>query len=122
MSVIPSTAFTDEIMALITGDTPHVALYTANPADDGSGAEVAGGSYARQDVTFGAVSNKSMSNNAMVSFTGLPAATITHWGIKDAVTGGNLKVYGVLDQSITTIAGDEVNFPIGNLVVTIAGS
>lgn len=122
MSVIPGTAFTADIMALITGDTPHVALYTANPTDAGTGTEVTGGSYARQDITFGAVTAKSMSNDAIVSFAGLPAATITHWGIKDAVTGGTLKVYGVLDQSITALAGDQINFPIGNLVVTLAGS
>lgn len=122
MSTFPSTVYIAEIYGLITGETPHLALYTTNPTAAGTGTEVTGGSYARQPITFGSITGGSISNSAVISFTGVPTATITHWGIKDALTGGDLKVYGALTSSIASVSGDEVQFPIGNLQINLAGS
>jgi len=99
--------------------TVYVSLHTANPDEDASGAEVTGGSYARQTATFAAAASGSASNDAEVVFTGMPVATVTHFAVWDAVSGGNMLVYGALDASKTVGAGDALSFGIGNLTVTV---
>jgi hypothetical protein len=122
MSAFPSNVYTAEIFALITGETPHLALYTSNPTAADSGTEVSGGSYVRKPITFGAVTGGSISNTVAVTFTGVPTATITHFGVRDALSGGDLKVYGVLNSSVASISGDEILFSIGNIQISLAGS
>lgn len=122
MSVLPSTVFIGEVYGLITGDTPHLALYTSNPGVDNTGTEVTGGSYARKPITFGAVSGNTVSNSGAITFPGMPTVTVTHWGILDSLTGGDLKVYGVLDGTVGAVSGDEIIFPVGNLTINLSGN
>lgn len=98
--------------------TVYLALYTTNPTVADTGTEVTGGSYARQAVTFGAQSGGAVSNSGEVSFTGLPAATITHFGIRDASTSGNLLYFGALSSAIITSSGSEAVFAVGDIDVT----
>lgn len=98
--------------------TLYLALFTNDPTDANTGTEVTGGSYARQTVTFGAAAGGSVSNNAQVEFTDMPATTVTHAGIYDALTNGNLLVHGALDSSRTVNAGDTFLFPVSNYTVT----
>lgn len=102
----------------------YVALYTAAPSDSGGGTEVSGSGYARQSVTFAAASSPAgtTSNTNTVSFTasGGSWGTITHIGIFDASTGGNLLWHGGLTASKTVGDGDTIEFAIGNLDLTIA--
>lgn len=98
--------------------TVYLALYTSNPTVADTGTEVTGGSYARQAVTFGAHSGGAVSNTGEISFTALPAATITHFGIRDASTAGNLLYFGALSSAIITSAGSEAVFAIGDIDVS----
>lgn len=122
MSAYPSTSYIASILGLITGSTPHLALYTSDPTIADTGTEVTGGSYARQPITFGSITAGSMSNSSIVTFSGLPTATITHYGIRTAVTGGTLRVFGSLSSVGAVISGDEITFPIGNIQISLAGS
>lgn len=122
MPVLPSTVLVTETLNLIKNDTPFLALFAANPTPAGTGTEVSGGSYARQPITFGTISGGAMSNTAAVTFSGLPNANITHYGIRDAVTAGDLKVYGTLNSTAVVISGDQVQFPIGSIVINLSGS
>jgi len=122
MSAFPSTAYIASIYNLITGTTHYLALYTSNPGVSDSGTEVTGGSYARQAITWGSITAGAISNSANITFTGIPTANITHWGIKSASTGGTLKLFGALNSSIASITGDEVSIPIGNLSLNLVGS
>ena len=122
MSVIPTTAYITETLNLIKNNTPYLALYTASPNAGGGGTEVSGGSYARQTVAFGAISNGSMSNTSAVTFTGMPAATVTHFAILSASTAGTMRVYGALNASAAVISGDQVQFPVGSITINLAGS
>lgn len=102
----------------------YVALLTAAPSDTGGGTEVSGGSYARVAVvsslanwagtqSAGSTSASSgtggtTSNNGNVTF---PAPTgnwgvVTHFGIYDASSGGNLLFWGALTVSKTVNNGD----------------
>jgi hypothetical protein len=95
----------------------YVALFTTDPAEAGSGTEVTGGSYARQSVTF-SVTNNTASNTGIITFSSMPAATVTHFGLYDASTSGNLLYYGALTSSRTTQAGDDAEFAVGTLTIS----
>lgn len=97
--------------------TIYVSLHTADPGDAGAN-EVTGGGYARQAVTLAAAANKATSNTAVIEFTNMPAVTITHVGIWNAPTGGNLLMYGPLTTPKTVNAGDTVRFNVGDLDIT----
>ena len=121
-----------------TTSTLYVALLTAAPSDSGGGTEVSGGAYARVAVTSslanwsGTQSTGSTtassgtggqtSNNIAITFP-TPTATwgtVTHFGIYDASTGGNLLFYGALTISKTINQADTVTFPAASLSVTFA--
>lgn len=122
MSQFPSNVLITEALNLIKNDTPYMALYTTNPTAADTGTEVTGGGYSRQAITFGSITGGSMSNTVAVTFASLPNATVTHFGIRDASTSGDLKTYGALNASGAVIAGDQITFPIGSIVVNLSGS
>lgn len=119
----------------------HVGLLTAAPSDSGGGTEVSGGSYARVKAAAGASqaltdwqatqggntassgTGGQTSNTAAITFP-TPTAnwgTITHFGIYDASSGGNLLFWGALAQSKTVNNGDAAPaFNAGQLTVTFA--
>ena len=102
--------------------TVYVALYTTDPTDADTGTECSGTSYARQSVTFGAPSNGASTNSAAVEFpqAGSSWGTITHIGIRDALTTGNLLYHTPLDASKTIATGDVFRIATGSLSVTLA--
>jgi hypothetical protein len=102
--------------------TVYVALYTSDPTDADTGTEVSGTSYARQSVTFGAPSNGATTNSAAVEFpqAGGSWGTVTHIGIRDASTSGNLLYHTALDASKTIATGDVFRIASGSLSVTLA--
>jgi hypothetical protein len=102
--------------------TVYVALYTTDPTDADTGTEVTGGSYARTSVTFAAPSNGVTTNSADVTFPTCTLAwgTVTHIGLRDASTSGNLLYHTPLDASKTIDLGDIFKITAGNLSVTLA--
>lgn len=117
----------------------YVALYTAGPSDSGGGTEVSGGSYARAALapsysnwkgTGGEVTNtpsagtSGQTKNASTITFPTPTAnwgTVTHWGIFDASTSGNLLAHGSLTTSKTVNNGDPgPTFAVDALVLTFA--
>jgi hypothetical protein len=102
--------------------TTYLALYTSDPTDADTGTEVSGGSYARQSITFGAPSNGASTNSAAIEFPQATGSwgTVTHVGIRDASTSGNLLYHTPLDVSKTIASGDIFKIAIGSLSVTLA--
>ena len=115
-----------------------VALYTSAPSDTGGGTEVTGGSYARASVprslaawagtqSAGSTTASSgtgglTSNNTTITVP-TPTASwgiVTHFGIFDAVTGGNLLFHGSLTIAQTINTGNTVSFAPGSLQITFA--
>jgi hypothetical protein len=105
------------------------ALFTANPAEDASGAEVTGGSYARVQISRAAGSWTAPSQGADAAevenvdpFT-FPAptaswGTVTHVGLMDALTAGNLLYYGALTTPRVVPSGAEPpEFAAGQFLV-----
>lgn len=108
-----------------TGPTNlYVGLLTAAPSDTGGGTEVTGGAYARVTVASSLVNwagtqapasttastgnNGTTSNNGTITFPAPSAnwGVVTHFGIYDASSAGNLLWWGALTASKTINNGD----------------
>lgn len=108
----------------------YVALYTSAPSDSGGGTEVSGGSYARaqldpSDSNWAATSGSDgkTSNSVEITFAAPTGnwGTITHFGIFDASTSGNLLIHGALTVSKTVNNADAApKFAVNALEVTFA--
>lgn len=99
--------------------TVYLALFINDPTDAGTGTEVSGGSYARQVVTFQAPTNGACINAADVLFEDMPAVTVTHVGIYDAVSGGNLLYHGQLAAFRAVQAGDDFLIRASDLTIAL---
>ena len=108
----------------ITGHAAvYVALFTTATADDGTGTEVSGGSYARELAGLSAPSPAGVTTNAaIITFTTATAnwGIVTHTALYDAISGGNMIMHSVLDASKTVNSGDIFKINTGDLDVTIA--
>lgn len=118
--------------------TLYVGLLTAAPSDSGGGTEVSGGSYARVAVASSLANwagtqsagstvassgtSGQTSNNGAITFPTPTAGwgTVTHFGIYDAASGGNLLFYGALTIAKTVNQADTVTFPAASLSITFA--
>ena len=102
-----------------------VALYISNPTDADTGSEVSGGGYARQQITFGAVSQVSgkgrISNAGKIEYSVATTAwgAVAYMGLRDAMNGGNLLAWAPLSQAKDVQIGDQVVFQIGDLSITL---
>lgn len=118
----PSNTFITTVLNLIKSDTPHVALYTTNPTAGDVGTELSTGGYARLPITFGSITinsgTGSMSNTGDIVFSSLASANVTHFAVRDALTGGEMIVYGTLSSAAAVVTGDEIRIPAGGLTVT----
>lgn len=102
--------------------TVYAALYTSDPTDADVGTEVTGGSYARQSVAFDAPSDGTTDNTSDVTFPTATAAwgTVTHVGLRDASSGGNLLFHSPLADSRVVNNGDTFKFNAGDLDASLA--
>jgi hypothetical protein len=102
----------------------YIGLFTAAPNDAGGGTEVSGNGYSRQAVSWDTASGTggTTSNSTAETFTasGGNWGTITHIGIFDASSAGNLLWHGSLTASKTINDGDSLEFAIGAIDLTIA--
>ncbi|MBO0586453.1 hypothetical protein [Sporosarcina sp. E16_8] len=112
-----------KILTSLLGGTVYVALYTSNPTENDLGTEVSGGAYERQLSSFSAptvaASRTLCTNTGAISF---PKATevwgrVSHIGLRDAKTGGNLLYYKALNQSIEVKKGSLIQIRASDLTV-----
>ena len=114
----------DHVLRNVTYNSPttvYVGLYTSDPQDDNSGTEVSGGSYARQILSVSAASAGTVTSDADVTFPQATGnwGTITHIGLLDALTSGNLLMHTPLTTSKLIETGDILKIPTGNLTATL---
>ena len=109
----------DKVIGHLFGGTAYTApttwyagLQTAAPTDHSAGTEVTGGGYARQSVawTVQTSGTAQASNTAALEW---PAATqdwgtVTHCGIYDAVSGGNLVAFETLTKTDFSTANPKI--------------
>jgi len=117
--------------------TMHVGLFTSACNDAGPGTEVSGAAYGRGSTT-NALANwagtqaaastlassgtgGTTSNNVVITFP-TPTATwgaVTHMGIFDAATAGNMMFCFALTTAKTINTGDTITYPAGSLTLQI---
>ena len=102
--------------------TVYVGLSTGSFNDDNSGTELSGNNYARESISFGAASSGTASNDAAVEFNAATGSwgTVSHFGIFDASTSGNLLIHGALTASKVIETGDILKIAIGDMDITAA--
>ena len=107
--------------AAYTAPSQHyLGLFTAAPGEAGGGTELSGSAYARQTVDF-ATSGATTSNDAAIEFPTATGSwgTVTHVGVFDAATSGNLMAYATLSSSKAIATGDVFRVPSGDLDITL---
>lgn len=109
-----------------TPPTIYVALSTADPTDDGSGAsEPSGSGYARVETAgadWDASSGGATANANAITFPEASGSwgTVTHFALYDAATDGNMLAHGALTASKTISSGETPRFAAGDLDVSLA--
>jgi hypothetical protein len=101
--------------------TVYVGLFTSAPTDTTSGTEISGGSYARQALSVTTASAGITTSSADINFPQATAnwGTISHIGLLDAVTSGNLLMYTALNTAKTIETDDILKISSGSLTVTL---
>jgi hypothetical protein len=115
------------ILGSTTPGNFYIALFTADPTDAGTQTnEATYTSYARVAVARSAAgwstTGDTVDNVAVISFpecTG-GSSTVTHVGIMDASTSGNMIIHGALSSSLAISSGITPQIPIGDLDITAA--
>jgi hypothetical protein len=96
----------------------YVSLHTGDPGNDGAN-EVTGGSYVRKVSTFDAAATKASAAAAALSWTGMPACTVTHVGLWSAESAGDFWWGGALTASQAVAAGNTFTIADGDFDVTL---
>lgn len=103
--------------------TVYCGLLTALSDDGTSITEVSGNAYARQALSFAAAASRAVATSAAVTFPEATGSwgTITHVGIFDASSGGNLLFYVPLSPNRSVASGETFWIDSGGLTVTLGG-
>jgi len=102
--------------------TVYVGLSTATLGDDNSGTELSGSGYARQSAAFDAAVSGTADNTAAIEFPAATASwgTVSHFGIYDAASSGNLLFHGAFTTAKLIDTGDILKISAGDLDITLA--
>lgn len=112
-----------------TGGGVYIALFTADPGEEGTSGELSDSNYSRQRAHAAVVSdgftvpsNGSTTNTKNIVFPPIldTQVTITHWGIFDAQNAGNMLFHASLLNPKTLDPTDVLSFPTGALTITLA--
>lgn len=125
------TDFTEDLVLkwlLTTGSAArptewYVGLFTTATGETGGGTEVSGGSYGRKAAAFtvSGTNPTTAENSGAIEFDTASASwgTVTHIGLFDAASSGNMLVHAPLDVSKTIGEGDVFRIPAGDLEITL---
>lgn len=100
----------------------YLAVFIGDPTDAASGgAEGSWTNYARQAMSFGTISGGAVNSSTQLQFPALVGSnvTISHIGIFDAATSGNMLYHTNLATSKTLTADDVLSFAVSGVTVTL---
>lgn len=100
----------------------YVGLSTGSFGDDNSGTELSGSNYSRVAATFSAAASGTTSNDAAIEFAAATGTwgSISHFGVFDAASSGNLLIHGAFASAKTIENGDVLKISTGDLDITAA--
>jgi hypothetical protein len=113
--VLGTTAYTHP-------STVYIGLSTGSFADDNSGTELSGSNYSRVAAAFDAASGGTTDNTSAIEFAAATGSwgSVSHFGIFDASSSGNLLIHGAFTTAKTIASGDVLKIAAGDLDVTAA--
>ena len=100
----------------------YVGLSTGSFGDDASGTELNGNGYTRKVMAFDAAVAGTADNSGAVEFSAATASwgTVSHFGLFDASSGGNLLIHGAFTAAKLIDTGDILKIAAGDLDITAA--
>jgi hypothetical protein len=100
----------------------YVGLSTGTFADANSGTELSGNNYARKEASFSAASSGATTTSGTVEFNAATGSwgAVSHFGLFDASTSGNLLIHGAFSAAKTIATGDILRINAGDLDITAA--
>ena len=98
----------------------YLGLATGSIGDDASGSELTGNNYSRKAITFASASSGSIASNSAVEFDPATGSwgDVSHWGIFDASSSGNLLFHGSFTSAKTIASGDILKVASGSLTIS----
>ena len=98
----------------------HLGVGTGS-SDAGLTGEPSGNGYARQAVSFTVTGATASNGNALTlgPCTGTNWGTMSHFGLFDAPTGGNLLWHGPLEAAKLVEVGDSLTIAIGDVALSL---
>jgi hypothetical protein len=107
--------------AFTAPSTVYVGLSTGSLGDDNSGTELSGSGYARQSAAFDAAVSGTADNTSAIEFPAATASwgTVSHFGIYDASSAGNLLFHGAFTAAKLIDTGDILKISAGDLDITL---
>lgn len=108
--------------AYTPASTVYIGLSTGSFADGNSGTELSGSGYTRKSIAFDAASGGTTDNTSAIDFPTATGSwgTVSHWGLFDAATSGNLLIHGAFSASKAVASGDILRIAAGELDITAA--
>lgn len=100
--------------------TVYIGLATASFGEDGSGTELTGNGYARKSASFNAAASGTADNSAAIEFAAATGSwgTVSHFGIFDASSAGNMLIHGSFTASKVIASGDILKISAGDLDIS----
>jgi len=101
--------------------TVYLGLAESDLADDESGTETSYTGYDREAITFGAAASRVITQSGDVTFdqnTG-SAVDITHWGIFDTLSGGDLLAHGAFSATVEVANNNTPKVATTEITVTV---
>jgi hypothetical protein len=98
----------------------YVGLSTGSFGDDNSGTELSGSGYARVAATFNAAASGTADNASAIQFAAATGSwgSVSHFGIFDAASSGNLLIHGAFTTAKTIESGDILKIDAGDLDIS----
>lgn len=100
-------------VSITAPSTVYLALFLNSPTESGqAGTEIVYTGYSRQAITFSSPASMNggigIQNSADITFPTAPSAagTVTHVGVMDSLSGGNMLVYGELTDPLVVAANE----------------
>ena len=114
------------VLDYITNRNTWVSLHTSDPGVTGElSTEHTGGSYERDQVSaseWNAAASRQINTDNVIEWNNLDAGIITHIGVWDSSTGGNIIASGPLASPVTLEDSDRFTITGGNLTLSLVAS
>lgn len=98
----------------------YIGLSTGSFGDGNTGTELAGSGYARVSATFNAAASGTADNASAIQFAAATGSwgSVSHFGVFDAASSGNLLIHGAFSAAKTIASGDILKIDAGDLDIS----